>query len=84
MNRNAVHIVLDEFHKVANAADTQLVGLHRHAAGKDQPAAFFRCGCIMNALVHIMPVKRKRVFLPLLFHVDERPSAFAEAILLDA
>ena len=51
MNRNSVHIVLDEFHKVANAADAQLVGLHRHAAGKDQPAAFFRCGCIMNALV---------------------------------
>ena len=55
-----------------------------HSPGDKHLAPAFTIALVMSVFVHKLTVHRAKVFGPLIFNMDERPTPAAELKMLDA
>lgn len=81
MQRNTVGTAV-ELHHVADAVQVQAGGFQPQSAQNQRIAAQFRFRAVMRRLVEHLPLRRVRIFCPLLLQKNQSPLAAAVGVML--
>ena len=81
VQRNTVGTAV-ELHHVADAVQVQAGGFQPQSAQNQRIAAQFRFRAVMRRLVEHLPLRRVRIFCPLLLQKNQSPLAAAVGVML--